>query len=145
MKKLSTCNVMVMRPTNHMISTRDHLYDLVTWPRHVTYELHPDIKSSSIPTSASWLHPSLSSVIQLLHLLIISARVVHRLEDLVRASSRGALEARKVNYFKINASPGNRWWWLDREECLKRYNRSLIKGKVPQSLQRPLGEPRVKW
>ena len=70
-------NVMVTRPTNHIISTRDHSHDLLTWFRHVTYELHSDIKSSSIPASASWLYPSLSSV--LLHLLIITARVVHRL------------------------------------------------------------------
>ena len=47
------CNVIVTRPTNHMISTRDHSHDLLTWSRHVTYELHPDIKSSSIPSSAS--------------------------------------------------------------------------------------------
>ena len=35
-------------------------------------------------------------------------------KDLVWASSRGALEARKEHYFKINASPGIRWWWLYR-------------------------------
>ena len=37
-------------------------------------------------------------------------------KDLVWASSRGALEARKEDYFKINASPRIRWWWLDRRE-----------------------------
>ena len=37
-------------------------------------------------------------------------------KDLVWASSRSALEARKEDYFKINASPGIRWWWLDRGE-----------------------------
>ena len=74
-KREGNCNVMVTRLTNHMISTRDHSYNLVTWSRHVTYELHPDIKASSIPTSASpfiltsshhrfptsalWLRPSL--------------------------------------------------------------------------------------
>ena len=30
------CNVMVTRPTNHMILTRDHSHDLLTWSRHVT-------------------------------------------------------------------------------------------------------------
>ena len=38
------CNVMVTRPTNHMISTRDHLHDLLLWSRHVSYL---DIKSTS--------------------------------------------------------------------------------------------------
>ena len=47
------CNVKVTRPTDHMISTRDHSHDLPTWSRHVTYELHSDIKASSIPISAS--------------------------------------------------------------------------------------------
>ena len=35
---------MVTKPTNHMISTRDHSHDLLTWSRHVTY---PDTKSTS--------------------------------------------------------------------------------------------------
>ena len=39
----------------HMILKRDHSHDLLTWSRHVTYELHPDIKSSLIPSSASSL------------------------------------------------------------------------------------------
>ena len=34
-------------------------------------------------------------------------------KDLVWASSWGALEARKEDSLKINASPGIRWWWLD--------------------------------
>ena len=38
------CNVMVTRPINHMISTRDHSHDLFTRSRHVAY---PDIKSTS--------------------------------------------------------------------------------------------------
>ena len=37
-------------------------------------------------------------------------------KDLVWASSRGALETRKKDYFKINASPKIWWWWLDRGE-----------------------------
>ena len=102
--------------TTHMISSHDpDTWDQLILSRHRTYKLHPDIKSSSIPISASWLHPSLSSVIQLLHLLIITARVVcPSSKNLVWTSSRGALEARKEGYFKINASPGIRWWWLDR-------------------------------
>ena len=52
-KREGNCNVMVTRPTNHMISTHDHSHDLVTWSRHVTYKLHPDIIVSSIPISAS--------------------------------------------------------------------------------------------
>ena len=52
-KKEGNCNVKVTRPTDHMISTHDHLHDLPTWSRHVTYELHPDIKASLIPISAS--------------------------------------------------------------------------------------------
>ena len=43
-KKKSNCNVMITRPTNYMISTRDHSYDLLTWSQHMTY---PDIKSIS--------------------------------------------------------------------------------------------------
>ena len=34
--RASLCNVMVTRPTSHMISTRDHSYDLLIWSRHVT-------------------------------------------------------------------------------------------------------------
>ena len=32
----SRYNVMVTRPTNNKISTRDHSHDLLTWSRHVT-------------------------------------------------------------------------------------------------------------
>ena len=147
---------MVTRPTNHMISTRDHSYDLVTWPRHVTYKLHPDIKSSSILTSASWLHPSLSSVIQLLYFLIIRARVVHRLKKLVWASNRGALEARKEDYFKSTPVLETGGGSLIEGKCLERYS-SLIEGSASIATTgawsrgsalnrfRPLGEPRVKW
>ena len=52
-KQILICNVIVTRPTNHMISTRDHSYDLVTLSWHVTYEFYPDIKALSISTSAS--------------------------------------------------------------------------------------------
>ena len=48
-----SCNVIVARSTNHMILTRDHSHDLVTWSWHVTYKLHPDIKALSIPISVS--------------------------------------------------------------------------------------------
>ena len=41
---MMTCNVMITRPTNHMISTRNHSHDLLTWFRHMTY---PDTKSTS--------------------------------------------------------------------------------------------------
>ena len=43
-KKKDNCNVMVTRLTDHMISTRNHSHDLLTWSRHVTY---PNIKSTS--------------------------------------------------------------------------------------------------
>ena len=39
-------------------------------------------------------------------------------KDLVWASNRNALEARKEDYFKINASLRIRWWWLDQGEVL---------------------------
>ena len=59
-KRKSNCNVMVTRPTNHMILIRDHSHDLVTWSLHVIYKLHPDIKASLIPTSASLFIQTLS-------------------------------------------------------------------------------------
>ena len=55
LKKEGNYNVMVTRSTNHMISTRDHLHDLVTWSWHMTYKLHSNIKSLLIQTSASSL------------------------------------------------------------------------------------------
>ena len=51
-KKEGNCNVMVTRPINHMILTRDYSHDLLTWSRHVTY---PDIKST---TSHHWYQHS---------------------------------------------------------------------------------------
>ena len=39
---------MVTRPTNHMISTCNHSYDLLIWCRYVTYKLYLDIKLLSI-------------------------------------------------------------------------------------------------
>ena len=41
---------LVTRPTDHMILTRYHSHDLLTWSQHATYL---DIKSLSIITSAS--------------------------------------------------------------------------------------------
>ena len=136
---------MVMRPTNHMISTYDHPHDLLTWSRHVTYELHPNIKSSSIPASVSWLHPSLL----VSHMIIISFHyhgMCHPLsKDLVWASSRGALEARKEDYFKINASPGIWWWWLDWGKVPLIVTTGAWSRRSALNRFKPLGEPRVKW
>ena len=39
----------------HIISIRDHSHDLLIWSWHITYKLHPNIKLSLIPTSASSL------------------------------------------------------------------------------------------
>ena len=52
-KRQGSCNVMVTRSTNHMISIRDHSHNLVTWSRHVTYKLHSNIKALLIPISVS--------------------------------------------------------------------------------------------
>ena len=52
-KREGNYNVIVTRPTNYIILTRDPSNDLVTWSRQVTYELHPDIKTSSILIFAS--------------------------------------------------------------------------------------------
>ena len=88
-KKESNNNVMVTRPTNHMILTRDPSHDLDTqsliWSWHVTYELYPDNQviintNIHVITSMSWLHSDLLFVIRLLYLLIITARVVHQLK-----------------------------------------------------------------
>ena len=49
-KKENNCNVIVTRPTNYMILTCDHSYDLFSWSWHITY---PDIKSSLIPISTA--------------------------------------------------------------------------------------------
>ena len=38
-----------------MILTHDHSHDLLIWSQYMTYKIHPDIKSSSIPSSASSL------------------------------------------------------------------------------------------
>ena len=48
----SNCNDMVTKPTNSMISACSQWHDLLTWSQHVTYEVYPDTKSSSIPISA---------------------------------------------------------------------------------------------
>ena len=48
-------------------------------------------------------------------------------KDLVWASSRGALEARKEDYFKINASPGSGGGSV-RGSALDRYNKKTTGG-----------------
>ena len=66
-------------------------------------------------------------------------------EDLVWTLSRGALEARKDNHFKINTSPGIRWWWLDRGEMPSIATIGAWSRGSALICFRPLGEPRVKW
>ena len=70
---------MFMRSTNHMILIRDHSHDQLTWFWQVTYKVHPNNKSSSIPTSAwSFLCHKYILVFYLsllLHLFIIMAHV----------------------------------------------------------------------
>ena len=111
------CNVIVTRSTNHMISTRYYSYDLVTWSRHVTYELHPDIKVSSIPTSASLFILTLSH-----HQFLTSASWLrpglihhhstrfHPIVDLEQVL--GVLTSR------------SQWWWRERRFSLIVINES---------------------
>ena len=48
---------MVTRPTDHMISTRDHSHDLLTWSRHVTFS---NTKSTSSHHSYDYVRVILS-------------------------------------------------------------------------------------
>ena len=121
---------MVRRPINHMISIRDHSYDLLTWSRHVTYKLHSNIKSSLIPASASWLHPSLSSVIRLLYLLIITARVVHRLRTW--CGPRAGVLWRPIRKTTSRSTP-----------VLESGGGGWIEGKCPRLLQQELDQGKV--
>ena len=134
---------MITRSTNHMISTPYHLHDLVTWSQHVTYELHPDIKASSIPTSASpfiltsshhrfptsasWLRPGLiHHQSTRLHPIVDLEQVLGVLTSRSqwwwrerRFSLIDINESHWMSYFQINAYPG--------------FSSGSVKGAFPQS------------
>ena len=125
---------MVMRPTNHMISACDHSHNQLTWSRHVTYKLHPDIKSSLIPTSALWLHPSLSSIIRSLYLPIITARIVHCLRTSCEPQA-GVLwrPARKTTSRSTPVLESGSGGWIE-EKCLRLLQQELDQREVPSIL-----------
>ena len=66
------CNVMITRPTSHMIATRD--LRTSSWHQVIINTI------IRVITCMAWLHPGPSFVIQLLHLLIIMACIVHHLK-----------------------------------------------------------------
>ena len=118
---------MITRSTNHMISTRDHSHDLVIWSRHVTYELHLDIKASLIsisaspfiltsnhhwfPTSASCLRPGL-----------IHHRSTHLYPIVDLEKVLGVLTSR------------SQWWWRERglpRSLLMKATRGLTSRSTP--------------
>ena len=84
----------------------------------MTYEFYLDIKLSRYihVRTTSW------SSIRYIYVRTISWSLHHhgtRLQQAQRPNvglEQSTLEARKEDYFKINASPGIRWWWLDRRE-----------------------------
>ena len=113
-------NIMVTRPTNHMISTRDHSqissHDPDTWPTNfILITSHHQYQHLR-----HYFHIMTTSESLVSHMITTSSHH-HGIrrpssKDLVWASSRGLLEARKEDYFKINAGLGIRWWWLDHEK-----------------------------
>ena len=103
-------NVMVTRPTNHMISTRDHSHDLVTWSQYVTYKLHSDIKASSISTSASPFVQTLSHhrfQYPRHHSPVMTTSWSSSLLKYVFSAYRGPQAGARRSYFQINAYPGS--------------------------------------
>ena len=109
-KREGNCNVMVTRPTNYMILTRDYSYDLVIWSQHVTYELHPDIKALSIFTSAS-LFVQISNHHQFQYPrhhspVMTTSWSLSSLKNASLAYRRPWSAARKF-YFQTNAYPGS--------------------------------------
>ena len=85
--------------------------------RGVTYKPHPGHQVIETPPWHHHFHVMTTSGSLICHTTITSSHYHGTRrpssKDLVWASSRGALDARKEDYFKINASPRIRWWWLD--------------------------------
>ena len=97
-KREGNCNVIVTRSTNHMISTHNHSYDLITWSRHVTYKLHPDIKASSILTSAS---PFIIKSSSISNVRVMTTSWSHSSPKHASSSYRGPRAGARSSYFQI--------------------------------------------
>ena len=85
-------------PTNFILTSNHHWYQ---HPRHHSYIM---TTSGSLISSYNYYIFSSSR-----HASFIVQGPSVGLEQ-------GVLEAYKEDYFKINASPGIRWWWLDQGE-----------------------------
>ena len=109
-KREGNCNVIATRPTNHMISSHDHSHDLITWSRHVTYELHSDIEVLSISTSASpFVQISSHHRFQYLRYHSSAMNTFWSPSLLKHASSayRRLRAGARRSYFQINTYPGS--------------------------------------
>ena len=58
---------------------------------------------------------------------------------------QGALKVRKEDYFKINACPGIRWWWLDQGEVLSIALNKKTTGGATNKMVRKDGWPDAAW